>query len=163
FYPDDLPARYWLEAYAQHFRTVEINNTFYRLPEKATFEAWARRTPADFVFAPKLSRYLSHVRRLREPAEPAALFLERARPLAAHTRAPARRIRVTGARRCSNGRSGWPRHGRAVPTGMSTSTTTVPGVRSATRSVSPPRRASSACDRHERPTSRGRRSATASR
>jgi len=81
FYPDDLPANRWLEVYAQHFRTVEINNTFYRLPEKATFEAWARRTPADFVFAPKLSRYLSHVRRLREPAEPAALFLERARPL----------------------------------------------------------------------------------
>ena len=66
----DVPRSRWLEAYAERFDTVELNATFYRLPKPATFEAWAGRVPAGFRFAVKASRYLTHVRRLREPAEP---------------------------------------------------------------------------------------------
>lgn len=69
FYPGHLPQGEWLGYYASKFCTVEVNNTFYRLPEIATFEDWRRRTPDDFVIAVKASRYLSHVRRLRDPAE----------------------------------------------------------------------------------------------
>jgi uncharacterized protein YecE (DUF72 family) len=68
----------WLEEYAAAFAVVEVNNTFYRLPERSTFEEWATRTPADFVFAMKASRYLTHIRRLRDPAEPVARMLEHA-------------------------------------------------------------------------------------
>jgi uncharacterized protein YecE (DUF72 family) len=78
FYPDRLPQRLWLESYAERFSTVEINNAFYRLPEKKTFEQWRQRTPEDFRFAVKMSRYLTHVKRLSEPAEPVARFLDRA-------------------------------------------------------------------------------------
>jgi uncharacterized protein YecE (DUF72 family) len=81
FYPEKLPQRAWLESYAERFATVESNNAFYRLPERATFEAWADRTPADFVMAVKVSRYLTHVKRLQGPAEPVARFLSRARGL----------------------------------------------------------------------------------
>ncbi|GAB1691326.1 DUF72 domain-containing protein [Krasilnikovia sp. M28-CT-15] len=77
-YPAGLPQRLWLEHYARQFGTVEINNAFYRLPERATFQQWRERTPADFVVAVKMSRYLTHIRRLREPAEPVARFLSRA-------------------------------------------------------------------------------------
>ena len=78
FYPAGLSPSRWLEFYARRFATVELNASFYRLPERATFAAWRERTPGDFVFAAKLSRYLTHVRRLREPAEPVARFLDRA-------------------------------------------------------------------------------------
>ncbi|MEV6634535.1 DUF72 domain-containing protein [Actinoplanes sp. NPDC051470] len=78
FYPDKLPQRLWLERYAESFATVEVNNAFYRLPEKSTFEGWRKRTPADFSFAVKMSRYLTHIKRLKEPAEPVARFLSRA-------------------------------------------------------------------------------------
>lgn len=83
FYPDGLPVRAWLEHYSGRFATVEVNNAFYRLPEAATFAAWAATTPADFVVAVKASRYLTHVRRLREPEEPVARLLERAAALGA--------------------------------------------------------------------------------
>jgi len=78
FYPADLAKSRWLEHYAARFGTVEVNNAFYRLPERTTFTAWRERTPADFRIGVKVSRYLTHVRRLREPAEPVARFLERA-------------------------------------------------------------------------------------
>ncbi|GAC1362944.1 MAG: DUF72 domain-containing protein [Actinomycetota bacterium] len=81
FYPEDLASARWLEHYSARFATVEINNTFYGLPHAKTFEHWAERTPDDFVFALKMSRYLTHVKRLQEPAQPVALFLERARLL----------------------------------------------------------------------------------
>ena len=68
FYPPKLPQRLWLEHYAEFFATVEGNNAFYRLPERATFEAWRERTPPDFRWAVKASRYLTHIKRLREPA-----------------------------------------------------------------------------------------------
>jgi uncharacterized protein YecE (DUF72 family) len=84
-YPPDLPQRLWLEHYAKCFQVVEVNNTFYRLPEARTFEGWRRRTPEDFVFALKLSRYLTHIKRLNEPAEAIARFFERAAPLGSKT------------------------------------------------------------------------------
>jgi uncharacterized protein YecE (DUF72 family) len=78
FYPRRLAQARWLEAYADAFATVESNNAFYRLPERHVFEAWAGRTPDDFVMAVKLSRFVTHVRRLRDPAEPVQRFLDRA-------------------------------------------------------------------------------------
>lgn len=69
-YPDGVPMRLWLEEYAARFATVEINNAFYRLPTRETFESWRERTPPDFVVALKASRYLTHIKRLRDPAEP---------------------------------------------------------------------------------------------
>jgi uncharacterized protein YecE (DUF72 family) len=80
-YPDGLAQSRWLERYLDAFRALEINATFYRLPAEATFAAWARRTPDDAVLAVKASRYLTHLRRLREPEEPVARLLGRARPL----------------------------------------------------------------------------------
>ncbi|WP_200216553.1 DUF72 domain-containing protein [Micromonospora coerulea] len=78
FYPAKLPQRLWLEHFAERFATVEVNNAFYRLPERDTFVAWRERTPDDFCVAVKMSRYLTHVKRLREPVEPVARFLGRA-------------------------------------------------------------------------------------
>ncbi len=77
FYPPDLAQRAWLESYAQRFATVESNNAFYHLPERRVFEAWADRTPADFAMAVKVSRYLTHIRRLRDPDEPVDRFVGR--------------------------------------------------------------------------------------
>jgi uncharacterized protein YecE (DUF72 family) len=68
----------WLRFYCERFATVELNNAFYRLPERATFEKWRDTTPSDFVFAVKASRYLTHVRRLRDPAQPVDLLMQRA-------------------------------------------------------------------------------------
>ncbi|GAB3978254.1 DUF72 domain-containing protein [Plantactinospora veratri] len=81
FYPTGLPQRRWLEHYAERFGTVEVNNAFYRLPERDVFAAWRTRTPDDFCVAVKMSRYLTHIKRLREPAEPVARFLGRATAL----------------------------------------------------------------------------------
>jgi uncharacterized protein YecE (DUF72 family) len=77
-YPDDLPEGRWLERYAAAFQTVEVNSTFYRLPSETTFAAWAEHTPEDFVVALKMSRFLTHVKRLEDPAEPVARLLARA-------------------------------------------------------------------------------------
>ncbi|MEN3304528.1 MAG: hypothetical protein V7603_730 [Micromonosporaceae bacterium] len=76
-YPVEVPQRAWLECYAERFATVEVNNAFYRLPERDTFTRWRERTPPDFTVAVKMSRYLTHIKRLREPAEPVARFLDR--------------------------------------------------------------------------------------
>lgn len=75
FYPDWLPVARWLENYATLFPTVENNGTFYRLAAPKTFADWRARTPAGFVMAVKASRYLTHIRRLRDPAEPIARLL----------------------------------------------------------------------------------------
>jgi uncharacterized protein YecE (DUF72 family) len=77
FYPPEAPVRAWLEHYADRFATVESNNAFYRLPERHTFEAWADRTPDDFVMAVKVSRFLTHIKRLADPEEPVARFVGR--------------------------------------------------------------------------------------
>lgn len=76
FYPAGVPQSRWLEHYAGLFPTVENNGTFYRLPARETFERWRARTPGGFVMAVKASRYLTHVRRLRDPAEPVGRMLE---------------------------------------------------------------------------------------
>lgn len=77
-YPDGLPARLWLEEYAARFATVEINNAFYRLPSRETFEAWRERIPPDFVVAVKASRFLTHIKRLRDPEEPVERLMSHA-------------------------------------------------------------------------------------
>ncbi|MEU2350455.1 DUF72 domain-containing protein [Modestobacter sp. NPDC049651] len=77
FYPPALAQRRWLEHHAAHFATVESNNAFYRLPERTTFEAWRDRTPPDYRWAVKASRFLTHLKRLREPAEPVARLMDR--------------------------------------------------------------------------------------
>ncbi|MBW3602246.1 MAG: DUF72 domain-containing protein [Actinobacteria bacterium] len=78
FYPPTVPQGQWLEHYAARFRTVELNNSFYRLPPRSRFEQWARRTPDDFVVAVKASRYLSHMKRLRDPDEPVGRLMHSA-------------------------------------------------------------------------------------
>ena len=78
FYPAGVPTAHWLEHYAAGFATVESNNAFYNLPERRVFATWAERTPDDFVMAVKVSRYLTHVRRLRGAREPVARFIDRA-------------------------------------------------------------------------------------
>jgi uncharacterized protein YecE (DUF72 family) len=81
FYPPRLPQRAWLEYYARQFDTVELNTTFYRLPEAAAVERWVSDTPPGFVFAVKISRYITHVKRLHEVAEHLPRLYERIDPL----------------------------------------------------------------------------------
>ena len=81
FYPAGTPQRLWLEHFAAHFATVEVNNAFYHLPERETFAKWRARTPDDFCLAVKMSRYLTHIKRLRDPAEPVQRFMSRAEAL----------------------------------------------------------------------------------
>jgi uncharacterized protein YecE (DUF72 family) len=78
FYPQDLPQEEWLPFLADHFATVEINNTFYHLPDEKTVENWAARAPDDFLFAVKASRYITHVKNLLDPEEPVTTFMDRA-------------------------------------------------------------------------------------
>jgi uncharacterized protein YecE (DUF72 family) len=80
-YPTGVPQRLWLEHYADRYATVENDGTFYRLPARQTFADWEARTPADFVMAVKASRYLTHIKRLNEPAEPVGRLVEAARGL----------------------------------------------------------------------------------
>ena len=81
FYPHELPLRRWLEFYAGRFDTVEINNTFYRLPEAAAFKEWRRRAPRGFQYAVKASRFLTHMKKLKDPEAPLHRFLSRAKSL----------------------------------------------------------------------------------
>jgi uncharacterized protein YecE (DUF72 family) len=76
------PARLWLEHYAQYFDTVEVNNTFYRLPLKTSVARWVEETPTKFVFALKASRYLTHVKRLTDLGSGIQRYYERLEPLA---------------------------------------------------------------------------------
>ena len=84
FYADDLPQKRWFEHYASNFDTVEINNSFYRLPESSTFANWAARAPMRFLFAVKASRFLTHMKKLKDPEEPVERFFSRARSLGRH-------------------------------------------------------------------------------
>jgi uncharacterized protein YecE (DUF72 family) len=81
FYRADLPQTKWLEYYASVFDTVEVNNSFYRLPETSTFARWAARVPARFQFAVKASRYLTHMKKLKDPVEPIERLFGRMRAL----------------------------------------------------------------------------------
>src|SRR6266568_28336 len=115
-YPQGVPQRLWLEHYATHYLTVENNNSFYRLPSRETFADWRARTPDDFVMAVKASRYLTHVRRLRDPAEPVARLLGAAAGLGSrlgHPVAPLWRTAGWGYLRFHEGAADpWPRYGQ---------------------------------------------------
>ena len=76
-----MPVRLWFDHYASLFDTVEINNSFYRLPEPETFAAWRDRAPANFIYAIKASRFLTHLKRLLDPEEPVVRLFEHARQL----------------------------------------------------------------------------------
>lgn len=78
FYPEGLPQRRWLEHFAGAFETVEVNNSFYRLPERKTFERWRDQTPPGFIVAVKASRFITHLKRLKDPEDSVALLWERA-------------------------------------------------------------------------------------
>ncbi|HEY5532121.1 MAG TPA: DUF72 domain-containing protein [Candidatus Anoxymicrobiaceae bacterium] len=67
FYPEDMPESEWFKYYARHFDTVEINNSFYRLPSRETFDGWRQMAPTGFRFTVKASRYITHVKKLKDP------------------------------------------------------------------------------------------------
>jgi len=75
FYPETIPSSDWLSYYAGQFATVEINNSFYQMPEKETLEHWREIAPADFVFSVKASRYITHMKKLKDPREPVNRFM----------------------------------------------------------------------------------------
>jgi uncharacterized protein YecE (DUF72 family) len=81
FYPKGLPPRRWLERYAEVFDTVEINNTFYRLPRVEAVANWVVESPPGFLFAVKMSRYVTHIKRLTEVPGSIGVFYERIAPL----------------------------------------------------------------------------------
>jgi uncharacterized protein YecE (DUF72 family) len=83
-YPAELPQRRWFEYYASLFDTVEINNTFYRLPSESMVEAWARQAPPGFVYALKLGAFGSHRMKLRDAASWLPNHLDRAARLGPH-------------------------------------------------------------------------------
>jgi uncharacterized protein YecE (DUF72 family) len=80
-YPRGEPQRRWLEIYAEHFDTVEVNTTFYRLPKRDSVAAWVKQTPSGFEFTVKASRYLTHIKRLTDLRDGVARFYERIEPL----------------------------------------------------------------------------------
>lgn len=81
FYPERFPASKMFPWYAREFNTVEINNSFYRLPERKTFENWKALAPPGFIFAVKASRFITHIKRLKDAADSIDLFFSRADPL----------------------------------------------------------------------------------
>ena len=81
FYPEELNKRRWLEFYAGHFTTVELNNSFYRLPSETAFATWYESSPASFTFAVKVSRFITHVKRLKDTEEAVGRFITRAKIL----------------------------------------------------------------------------------
>jgi uncharacterized protein YecE (DUF72 family) len=81
FYPQKLAQARWLEHYAERFDTVEVNNSFYRLPKPETFGAWHDRLPEGFVMTVKVNRYITHLKQLHDPEAPVRRFLDAAEPL----------------------------------------------------------------------------------
>ncbi|GAB4388570.1 MAG: DUF72 domain-containing protein [Thermodesulfovibrionales bacterium] len=77
FYPAEMASREFLGYYAGRFMTAEINSSFYRMPEEKTLRGWAAAVPAGFVFAVKASRYITHMKKLKDPAEPVSRFMKR--------------------------------------------------------------------------------------
>jgi len=82
FYPAGLPEREWLAYYAEHLHSVEINTSFYRLPSPATLRGWREVVAEDFVFSIKASRFITHMKKLREPEATQAPFFQRIGTLA---------------------------------------------------------------------------------
>jgi len=81
FYPPGLPSSRWFEHYSQHFDTVEVNYSFYRLPSENAFDQWREQAPPGFTYTIKANRYITHLKRLKDAAEPVQKFLSRARRL----------------------------------------------------------------------------------
>jgi len=81
FYPEKLAKAKWLEFYASHFATVELNNSFYRLPSEAAFATWRDSSQANFIFAVKVSRFITHIKRLKNTGEAVEKFVTRAKIL----------------------------------------------------------------------------------
>ena len=81
FYPAKLAQSKWLEFYTRHFPTVELNSSFYRLPTEKAFSNWRQTSPEGFIYAVKVSRFITHIKRLRDVEEPMQTFLSRARLL----------------------------------------------------------------------------------
>lgn len=81
FYPEDLPHKEWLSFYAKRFNTVELNVTFYRLLKKEAFERWYNETPSDFRFSLKGSRFITHIKKLKDVELPLSTFFNATSPL----------------------------------------------------------------------------------
>ena len=79
FYPTGLRSDDWLAHYARHFSCVEINNSFYRLPSVENVDTWLQQAPVDFSFTLKASRYITHMKKLKDAAAPLAELLKLAR------------------------------------------------------------------------------------
>jgi uncharacterized protein YecE (DUF72 family) len=84
YYPEGLAQKHWFSHYSRDFDTVEVNNTFYRLPPENTFEHWQRVASENFLYTFKASRYITHIKRLREPEQTLAKFLVRVRLAGEH-------------------------------------------------------------------------------
>jgi len=80
-YPERGPRSKWLQLYGEHFDTVEVNATFYRLPKPETFEKWRTGTPEGFLWAVKASRYITHIKKMRDAGDPLNRFLDAAEGL----------------------------------------------------------------------------------
>jgi len=78
FYPEDLPSKDKLKYFSQHFRTAEINYSFYHLPRPSTYQNWYKQTPEDFLFAVKVSRFITHIKRLQGVKDDWKRFLNNA-------------------------------------------------------------------------------------
>ena len=78
FYPEDLPAKRMLSYYGERFRTVEINNTFYRMPNATVLESWAQEVPANFKFVLKAPQRITHIQRLKDSADTVAHLVDTA-------------------------------------------------------------------------------------
>ncbi len=81
FYPKNIKTGTYFDFYSSRFDTVEINNSFYQLPEKETLEKWKHQAPDDFIFSVKASRYITHMKKLKDPREAVKKFFERIKTL----------------------------------------------------------------------------------
>jgi uncharacterized protein YecE (DUF72 family) len=84
FYPDDVKPAEYLSYYARHFSVSELNSSFYRLPLKSTVKKWITMVPEGFLFCPKMSKYLSHLKKLNDPEEPLERFFKIFEPVKEH-------------------------------------------------------------------------------
>src|SRR4051812_28395298 len=78
FYPEKIKTTEQLEFYLIHFNTVELNNSFYRLPNEGAFKKWYADTPDDFRFSVKANRYITHIKKLKDAADAVSLFIKNA-------------------------------------------------------------------------------------
>ena len=122
FYPSGLPEKAFLEYYAGSFATAEINNSFYRLPERETLLRWRSAVPEDFVFSVKASRYLTHMKKLKDPKEPLERLFDRVDALGKNSGQYCSSSRPGGDRTRSGWKASWRHCPRADPTPSSSVT-----------------------------------------